>query len=265
MALLGLIQGLTEFLPISSSGHLVLATSLIGETSLGVREVVFLHVGTLFGLAHFFRRDLVGLAAALLPGPSPPSGERRARLRIVLLVGLGTAVTGALALLLEEGITAAFDSLFAVSGGLLVTAGALAWSSRAGAGERGIRSMLFLHATAIGLVQAAATWPGISRSGSTIAAGMLLGYRREEAARFSFLLALPIIAAAAAREAWRAAPAGDPAVPIGAVLLGGAVAAASGWAALYLLFRILRSATLLGFAYYCFAASVLALALGVAT
>lgn len=262
MILLGLVQGLTEFLPVSSSGHLVLADHLIGVGELGVREVVVLHLGTLIAMLHFFRRELLLLAGVRRrPEPYDAGDDDFDRNRLVLLLGAGTVVTVALALTARKAVTAALDSLLLVGLGLFVTATVLLLTAGIarrregrGLGEVGLRDAL-----CIGLAQGIAVWPGVSRSGITIAAGLMCGLRQEQAARFSFLLAFPIILGAAAEEILSAPPAADPqTTPLPALLLGAAVAAMSGWIALRILFGMFRRTTLAGFAYYCLGAGVLA-------
>jgi len=276
MALLGLVQGLTEFLPVSSSGHLVLAAAIFGAPSLGVREVVVLHLGTLVGMVHFFRRDLLLLVGLRPAGLAPLSAA--ARRRRLGLLAVGTVVTVGIALGVEPWLGLAFESLEVVGVGLLVTAAALlATVRRARRNEGGVLDGLGIRgAVLVGLAQAAALCPGISRSGITISAGLALGLRQSEAARFSFLLAFPVIAGAVVRElapvlAGSGSPesagsvVGAPAsAPAGALVVGGAVAALSGWLALRFLFGLFRRTTLGGFAYYCVAASALAFGLAIA-
>ena len=266
MILLGLVQGLTEFLPVSSSGHLVLADHLIGVSEFGVREVVVLHVGTLVAMLHFFRRELLFLAG-LRERPSEYEEESFDRRKLVLFVGAGTILTVGLALIGREAVSAAMDSLLSVGLGLFLTATVLWWTARIARKQEGrtIGSMKLSDALIVGLAQGVAVWPGVSRSGITIAAGLMCGLRQDQAARFSFLLAFPVILGAAAEEMLSAsggAHAGDlPAVSMTALLAGAAAAAVSGWIALRILFGMFRRTTLVGFSYYCMGAGVLAILL----
>ncbi len=276
MALLGLVQGLTEFLPVSSSGHLVLAAAVFGAPSLGVLEVVVLHLGTLVGMVHYFRHDLLQLAG-FRPAGLEPIGPRE-RARRLLLLGVATVVTVGIALVVEPLLGLAFESLWVVGIGLIVTATALLTTVRLARRAEGasFEALGFRGAVFIGLAQAAALCPGISRSGITISAGLVVGLRQSEAARFSFLMAFPVIAGAVVRElapllvdggavevAGEAAGSGGAAATtsIGALLVGGLVAAVSGWLALRFLFGLFRRTTLGGFAYYCLVAAVLAFGL----
>jgi len=186
--LLGVLQGLTEFLPVSSSGHLVLAQSLIPEfRQPGVLFDTLLHAGTLLAVLVYFRRDVLALLASLAPG-----GERGYR-RLVYLIVAATVPTGLIGVLFKHPLEALFHAPRAAAGMLLVT-GVLLWVSEAlGRPRDGLDRLGYPRALAVGTMQGMAIVPGISRSGSTIAVGTLLGVRGEEAARFSFLLSVPAI------------------------------------------------------------------------
>ncbi len=273
MILMGLVQGLTEFLPVSSSGHVSLAKELLGIT-LGVREVVVLHVGTLVGMVHFFRAELFAFARTLLPIPAAATdGERTARQRdrkLLFCIAIGTFVTVVIALTVRPLVDAAMQSLTAVGVGLIGTGLVLRFVFGGSGGRdvesesrRDLHGISPIHAATIGVAQSLALFPGISRAGITIAAGTLLGYRQSEAARFSFLLSFPTIAGAAILVSFEdgadvAAAAG--AVGMGPLLIGAAAAAISGWLALHTLFALFRRTTLAGFSYYCFGVGLLAVA-----
>lgn len=189
---LGVVQGFTEFLPISSDGHLAITYRLFGQSP-DLTFEVFLHFATLVAMIVYFRRDIVTLARALAP-----AGAGTPERRVALLVILATGISGVLAFVGKRLVEAANESLLAIGAGFLVTAAVLAVAEALGRRVASIEpSQLGWKRTAgIALAQALATLPGVSRSGSTIAAGMLSGLDRESAARFSFLLGIPIIAAA---------------------------------------------------------------------
>lgn len=199
-ALLGAVQGLTEFLPVSSSAHLILARAFFGfdADAFGLAFDVACHVGTLIAVLIFFRSDLARMAAAV---PSALSARRDPDVRRLWLVGVGTIPIVIVGLTLADFIEASTRTPVVAATALLVGAVLLFLIERL-SGARGEESALgFGGAFAIGIAQSLALIPGVSRSGSTIATGMALGLRREVAARFTFLLSVPAIVAAAAKEA----------------------------------------------------------------
>lgn len=245
---LGLVQGLTEFLPVSSSGHLVMARSLMGDVPEGnVLFEAILHCGTLFAVLCVFRTEIRGMLSCLRPG-----GEPSYR-RLLFWILLATLPTGLIGLFGKKLFYELFQSpRFAAS--MLYVTGALLWLS-----ERMTREGVAMadmgpgRSLGVGIMQGIAITPGISRSGSTIAAGRLLGLRPEEAARFSFLISLPAVAGATLLEARHAETV--PGAQLGIYLLGAAVAFVSGLWSIRFLLRIVKGARLSWFAYYCWAAA----------
>jgi undecaprenyl-diphosphatase len=267
--ILGIVQGGTEFLPVSSSGHLVLFEQILDVRTPGYLDILLFHVGTLLATMVFFRHDLVRILGALIrlvrPGGrtgSPLVDDDRVSLRLLGLLAVGSVVTGGLGLLARGAIEPMFDSLLVVGVGLLTTALLLALSGlpRFRSGARGVDRMGILDAVWIGLAQAAALVPGVSRSGTTISVGMFRGLDRETAARYSFLLSIPAILGANLLTWIRLEPANlSTEAPFAVLALGTVAAAVSGWLALGLLLRILTRTTLRGFSYYCAGAGLLAL------
>lgn len=250
-ALLGLLQGLTEFLPVSSSGHLVLARAALGVTVPGAAIEAAAHLGTLLALLLYFRRDLVHLAVRVRH-----RGEER---RYVGLLALGTVPVAVVGILARAAIERAFGSSSLVGWMLLVTAAALGLANLLA--RRASRDRVrVLDALAVGLAQAAALLPGISRSGSTVAKGIALGLAPSVAARFSLLLAIPAIAGASAFALVQVA--GHPAVDWAGLAVALGCAFASGLAALSLFLRVVRAGVLWPFALYCAAIGLTVLALG---
>jgi undecaprenyl-diphosphatase len=198
-ALLGIIQGLTEFLPVSSSAHLILARAFFGWNveELGLAFDVACHVGTLLAVIVYFRRELTAmlLAAPSALDPSPGEPGRQARLIVV-----GTLPVVAVGLLFKDLIESTLRT--PPVAGLTLAAGAIVLlaADRSGARTRGEESLTWREALIIGVAQATALVPGVSRSGATIAVGLLFGLRRDAAARFGFLLGVPAILAAAGKE-----------------------------------------------------------------
>jgi undecaprenyl-diphosphatase len=255
--ILGIIQGLTEPLPVSSSAHLVVVPALIpGFHQPDVFFDVILHLGTLLAVLFFFRQDIAALLRAFWPGPADGMAEtgsgparQDAERRLALWIVVATGLTGVIGLLFKERIEALFESVETTAVMLLITGALLFLSDRVKHPDRGKEAMTWVDAVVIGLVQAAALIPGISRSGSTIAAGVFRGLTRDTAARFSFLLSIPAIAGAALLKAVEAPPLAAGEVP--ALAAGFLAAAVTGFLALKLLFLVIHRTGLSMFAYYC--------------
>lgn len=246
----GVVQGLGEFLPISSSGHLILARALLRWPDPGLTFDIALHAGTLVALLIYYRATWLELLTS--------------RRRLLGLVALAT-VPGAIAgKLLEKKAEEAFRAPPLVAVGLIVV-GVLMWlADRAARAERGTSAIAPRDALLVGLSQAFAIVPGVSRSGSTITAGLLLGLDRSAAAEFSFLMATPIIAGATALGALHLRHEGVPPGMAPAFLAGALTSAAVGYAAISGFLKYLRSRSLAPFCAYRVAAglAVLALAAG---
>jgi len=242
--LLGLIQGLTEFLPVSSSGHLV-----IGQTIFGLRDLLafdaFIHGATMLAIVVYFRRRLLELSR----GRSPS---------YVGKLALGTVPAVVVGLGFREAITRAFDSPALVAGALAVTGAALLSLGFVPRSRRppeaGGAEPSWSAAWWIGCAQAFAILPGISRSGSTIVTGIWLGLAPAAAAEFSFLLGIPAIAGAIALQVWIVG-AGSGAWLSPPFLAGAVAAFLSGLAAIFLVFRLLGRGEFRWFGLYCWVAA----------
>ena len=197
--LLGIVQGLTEFLPISSSGHLVIVPHLLGwdiPAGEGFIFNVLVQVATLIAVVAYFWKDLLAIGRAFLSGLAQrqPFVDPQARLGWLILAA--SLPAGIIGLLIKDLVEQAFSSLIATGVFLLVTAGLLAIAERLGGRQRDLNSLSLSDALWIGLAQAMSIFPGVSRSGATITGGMLRGLQRAQAARFSFLMSIPIMLAA---------------------------------------------------------------------
>lgn len=252
---LGIVQGLTEFLPVSSSGHLVLFQHLFGLKEPELFFDISVHAGTLVAVILFFRKDLTNMVISLARLGSlffkkeitfdklwedPDS-------KFAMLIVIGSVPTGIIGLLFKNIAEELFSSVFIVGCTLIVTGTFLwltRWVSRPG---RDIKEFSAAQATIIGIVQGIAITPGISRSGSTIAAGLFLGLNRETAARYSFLLSIPAITGA---EILGLKEAGIHSIDT-AVLIGTVTAGFAGYFALTLLVYIVKKGQLHLFAPYC--------------
>ncbi len=241
---LGLVQGLTEFLPVSSSGHLVMLQALLGIEQSGVLFEVAVHVATLVSVLVFYRRRVLELAAGVLRG-------RPEEWSYVAKLALATLPAVAAVLALGDFFEAQFESP-AVAGGCLLVTGGILWTTRSTLGSAVRASPGWWAALAIGCAQVLALLPGISRSGTTVAAALALGVAPAAAAEFSFLMSVAAIAGAALRELpalSRVAPEQLPPLLVGAV-----VAAVSGVLAIWLFVRLLRTGGFHRFAFYAWGA-----------
>ena len=260
-ALLGLVQALTEFLPISSSGHLVVAAELFGDDLNDLTFDVGLHLGTTAAVLLYFRRDWALFAASMqrdLRTHGGRVGSWRPRSRLALLIALATVpavcVGAAIQLALEDGLREPL-----LVGVMLIAVGLVIWVLDRTARTSRLHDLGPRGALLIGVAQALALVPGVSRSGATIAAGRGLGLRREAAARFSFLLSAPVVVGAAVALLGEAILGGEE-VAWGPLLLGALVAAAVGMAAIRWLLAFVRHHSLAVFVWYRLAAGVAVLA-----
>jgi len=251
--LLGILQGLTEFLPISSSAHLVIAQSLLPQFFISpLLFDLFLHLGTLAAVTFFLRREVVQLLFCLAPYNlrKMDYNKRKEGQKIIVAIIEATFVTGLIGFTLKSKVEKLFSSP-AIASALLLVTGILLWmASRIKKNERREKDLNALDSFLIGLAQGIAVLPGISRSGATISMGIFRGLEREAAARFSFLLSIPAILGAFMLEARAISP---PSLGEIEILGGGFLAAAvTGFLSLRFLFWIIKKGSLNLFAYYCF-------------
>jgi undecaprenyl-diphosphatase len=249
--ILGIIQGLAEFLPVSSSGHLVLGEAALGLEGSDITFEVIVHFGTLLAVLTGLRHRVLAIAAGAIR--RDPDAWR-----MIGLLALASIPAAAVGLLFQDYFEAAFSSPAATSGWLLVT-GAVLWSTRNRTGGR--TEIRALDALLIGLSQAFAVLPGISRSGTTISTGLWRGVDGREAATFSFLLSIPVILGATVLKVGTflsRSPGWDAALPL---LVGMGAAYIAGVFAIRWLMAVLRSGRMDRFAYYCWALGLLGLAL----
>lgn len=264
---LGAIQGLTEFLPVSSSGHLVLFQNLFGLKEPELLFDICLHVGTLSAVVIVFFREIVDMLSALIqiPARMKKAGgfirlcQADASIRMALLIVVGSIPTAVIGLFFKEITDQLFGSL-AVVGGMLLVTGTILWLTRRIRGDgRPLRQTTFKDALIIGIVQGLAILPGISRSGSTISTALFLGVDRKVAGRYSFLLSIPAIVGALALGL--DTPELQTAIPLGTIIAGSVVSALVGWFALVVLLRVVDRGQLHRFAPYCWLVGIVTLAL----
>ena len=242
---IGIVQGLTEFLPVSSSAHLIVLPRVLGWDDALINSsefVVMLHMGTLAALLVYFWRDVLDLLAAfwaLLRERSFGDDPNRKLALVLLLTIIPAALFG---LIFEDWIDGFFYDAVMVIPFILVVGAAILWlAERFGTRERDLTQTDYGDAAFIGVAQALALFPGISRSGITIAAGLFRGLKRESAARFAFLMGIPIIGGAGLWKTRTIVTGGAGDIDI-VVLAAGVIAAAiSGWLAIGFLLRYLRN------------------------
>jgi undecaprenyl-diphosphatase len=258
-AILGLVQGLTEFLPVSSSAHLVIVPWLFGWRDPGIAFDVALHMGTVIAVLAYFWRDWLNIVQGLLKVVTTRRiDDAQGKLGIYILLG---TIPGVIAgLLLESRIDAAFHSADPATqaNGILIIAGlmmllgvVLFMAERIARHRLDITQLTLGAALGVGLAQALAVLPGVSRSGSTITAGLFAGLKREAAARFSFLLGTPIIVGSGIKKGYDVLQAGGiPADQQAGFAIGFVVALISGYAAIWFLLRFLQRNSTLPFIVY---------------
>jgi undecaprenyl-diphosphatase len=252
------VQGITEFLPISSSGHLILGSWLFNWPDQGLIFDTAVHVGTLFAVVVYFRREwiqlLTGVAGDRLVKIDDASGAIRARSLLFLLV-IGTIPLVIGGLLLKDSVEVNFRSPESVGWLLIGTAFALLVGELIGKRVRTIATLKLPDAAMIGIVQIIAALPGVSRSGVTMVAGLAVGMTRESAARFSMLLATPAIAGAGLLVAVDAMNGSDNA-DLGAAVLGATISAVTAYFVIAGLMKLLRTRSFRPFIVYCFVAGL---------
>ncbi|MCL2106994.1 MAG: undecaprenyl-diphosphate phosphatase [Oscillospiraceae bacterium] len=253
----GIIQGLTEFLPVSSSGHLVIFNALFGTAEgSDLAFTVFLHLGTLLSVAVVFRKDVwmlireffAALRDLLRGKPSFQTAERRFLL-MVIAATIPAVLAGALVKLLD--LDSILENIFVVAVMLIVTAAFMFLIDRLNKGEYTEKDMPFQSALLVGCLQAAAILPGLSRSGSTIFGGILGGLKKEFAVRFAFILSMPAILGAGLVEGLQAVKEGGfPAKPLN-LLIGFAGATLCGILAISLIRLLMKNNRFYLFGIYC--------------
>ncbi len=258
---LGTVQGVTEFIPVSSSGHLVLVPWLLGWQNPGLAFDAVLHLGTLLAVLVVFWPDLMPLAAAWCHSLTRRKLDTP-QARLAWWIVLGTIPATLMGMLWEEQFEALFHSPLYVSALLLVTGLWLMLADCLGRKDRQAEDMRWWQSLLVGLAQGCAIAPGISRSGATIGAGLLLGLRRNVAARFSFLLATPIILGTGLLQVKRLLETPNPDTGLLALALGSVAAFVSGYVCIRFLLAYLRRHTLAVFAAYCWLVGLSAIAIG---
>ena len=242
---LAVLQGLTEFLPISSSAHLILLPVIAGWDDQGLAFDVAVHVGTLTAVLLYYRKDLAVIISAWLGSIVGKGMNDDAKL--AWYVGFGTIPVGLVGISLSDNIQEALRSPLVIAGATIVFALLLWWAEKRAKEQR--ETVTFLDAVMVGLFQAIALIPGTSRSGITITAGLLLGLKREYAAKFSFLLSIPVIALAGSLKALELYQS-EIAVNWNFMFTGAAISAVVAYLSIAWFLRLLNNIGMMPFVWY---------------
>ncbi|SDT83131.1 undecaprenyl-diphosphatase [Streptomyces sp. TLI_053] len=260
-AVLGLVQGLTEFLPVSSSAHLRVFSALLGWDDPGAAFTAVTQLGTESAVLIYFRKDIAAIASTWIRSLWTPALRRDPNARTGWFVIVGTLPIAVLGKLFQDTIETQLRDLRIIGTTLIVFGLVLAAAdrSRAVRSARQIDSLTFPHALVYGAAQSLALIPGVSRSGGTISAGLFLGYSREAAARYSFLLAIPAVLASGTLELFKIGE--GPAPAWGPTVLATLIAFAVGYAAIAWFLKYISHHSFLPFVIYRIALGILIIAL----
>lgn len=260
--ILGLVQGATEYIPVSSSAHLVLVPWLLGWPDASFAFEVLVQWGTLVGVFFFFWQDIWAIAKAVLQGLAQgrPFGTVEAKLGWFVVIATLPAVV--LGLAFKDFFESFFAEPMYVGAFLILTAILLVVAEQLGSRTRSLENFTWLDALIVGFWQAAAIMPGISRSGATIGGAVLQGFDRTSAARFSFLMSIPALLGAGFVALFDLVDQGSIATELPAISVGFVAAAVSGYACIRWLLHYLQRHSLYVFAAYCLALSILSLVVG---
>ncbi|MBX7098650.1 MAG: undecaprenyl-diphosphate phosphatase [Myxococcaceae bacterium] len=246
---LGLVQGITEFLPISSTAHLKIVPSLLGWGDPGAAYSAVIQLGTVAAVLVYFAKDLTRLLKAFVQGLLARAPFGTVDSRLAWFVGLGTIPIGLGGLLLKKHIEGSLRSLWVIAGSLIVLAAVLAVVEKVAAKNRPLESLTLKDGVVIGLCQSLALIPGSSRSGTTLTGGLLVGLTREAAARYSFLLSIPATGLAGVFELKHLLEASER-PETSALVIGTVVSFVSGMLAIHGLLQFLRTRSTLVFIVY---------------
>ncbi|HEY4186503.1 MAG TPA: undecaprenyl-diphosphatase UppP [Polyangia bacterium] len=246
-AVLGVVQGVTEFLPISSTAHLRIVPALLGWSDPGAAFTAVLQLGTLAAVILFFARDLGGMVKGTLKAAVDPARRNDLEVRMVGYLIAGTLPVVVAGILLKNAIQGGLRALPVIAGAMIAVALVLAFVERTAKHERSLEELTLRDALIIGAAQALALIPGVSRSGITLLAAMAIGLRRDAAARFSFLLSIPAVAGAGIFEMKHVLHSKEGGAPL---LIGLVIAAVTGYASIAWLLRFLRTRTTIPFVVY---------------
>ncbi|MEM9101967.1 MAG: undecaprenyl-diphosphate phosphatase [Pseudomonadota bacterium] len=245
--ILALIQGITEFLPVSSSGHLVLGSQLFGWKDQGLAFDVAVHVGSLLAVLVYFREEIIGMTRAWFQ--STLQGKHSQEAKLAWYVILGTIPVGLIGIIANDFIEEHLRSVTVVAITMIVFAPFLWLADRYGRRNKTVDSISLRDVMIIGFVQCTALLPGVSRSGATMLAGLGLGMTRQASARFSFLLSIPVILLAGGYRGYKLVAQEAP-VDWGAIFLGMGISAISAYICIHYFLKLLDNIGFTPFVYY---------------
>ncbi|MCQ2551547.1 MAG: undecaprenyl-diphosphate phosphatase [Clostridia bacterium] len=267
--ILGLVQGLAEFLPISSSGHLSLLQNIFGIDEGILFFTVMFHLGTLISLFIVYWNDIWELIVELVLTIKDLVTRKGLRLeerpirKLGVMIIVTTAITGIIGIFFEDMFEAMYSSCIKIGIGLLITGFLLYFSERIGRANRNIDRMNFRNAIFIGIMQGVAIWPGISRSGLTLVSGLTCNFDRAFAVKYAFLISIPTILGSFLLEFKEAIADGITLSVLGPSAVGVVVAAISGLVAIKAMIKVVANKKLKYFSYYVWVVGILAIAYGI--
>lgn len=256
---LGIVQGLTEFLPISSSGHLRIVPALFGWDDPGAAFTAVVQLGTMAAVLIYFRADLWRIARASVASVRDAEARRTLDARLGWYIAVGTIPIAVIGLLFADPIETEFRNLYLIGTTLIVFGFLMLWADATSKRERGVDSLTARDGVWVGFAQALALVPGVSRSGATISAGLLLGLDRPAAARYSFLLSVPAVVLSGAFELRHIGESGG--ASFGITALAVVLAFVTGYASIAFLLRYLTRHGLGIFVAYRFVVGALVIVL----
>jgi len=246
--ILGIVQGLTEFLPISSTAHLRIVPAFFGWNDPGAAFTAITQLGTMAAVLHYFRRDLWGIVKGLFAGLTSVQSRSTESFRMGMYIILGTIPICIFGLVFSHQIETKARSLYLISTTLIALGLLLLFAEAKGRRKKDLSSLTLRDGMFFGLAQALALIPGVSRSGSTITAGLFLGFNREAAARYSFLLSVPAVVLSGAFELRKIGEGG--AIPIGPTVVATLFAFIVGWLSIAGLLKFLNTHSTMVFVVY---------------
>ncbi|MBU8907854.1 undecaprenyl-diphosphate phosphatase [Desertibacillus haloalkaliphilus] len=254
----GIVQGLTEFLPVSSTAHIVITQMVFGYTFPGLAFEIYLHIGSILAVILYFRKDLADVITGFFGYFKTKSQEHRIQFWFAIYIVVATVITGGLGVLLSDVIGDAMKTPLFIAVALSVTGIFLIIIERFHTyGNRSEKNMTFFDSIVVGLGQTLAVFPGISRSGATLVTALFMGLNRETAVRYSFLLSIPVILGSTVLAFDEISAGGFASIGIGALTISFLASFIFSWIGIVWLIEFLKRSKLTYFAIYCFAVAIL--------
>lgn len=249
----GIVQGITEFLPISSTAHIIIAELLLGYNFPGLAFEIYLHIASVFAVMLYFRQELKSVVKGFLSYFKEKTAENKVHFNFGLYIIIATVITGGLGILLKELVEETMKTPAFIAGALSVTGTALILISRIqNYGTRVEKDMTVRDSVIVGLGQTLAVLPGISRSGSTLVSALWAGLDRDTAVRYSFLLVIPVILGSTVLALGELSSAMWAAIGTGPMIVSFVVSFVFSWIGIVWLINFLKYGRLMYFAFYCY-------------